>query len=545
MHILLQLLSSIGATISLYGLYTLFDYIRFQINSTIKDLPGPSRTHLLWGNTGEIIASDAAVMHEKWVEEYGRTLKYNWIFGLSRLYTMDTKALTHVLMNHYIYQKPEMARYNLTELLGAGVLVTEEDKHRLQRKIMVKIPYISVKTKPCIWPPQIRELTEIFVDKSIELKDVWTSQVVAKGGVARIDVLSSLSKMTLDVIGLAGFNYKFNALGGESNELNKAFSTVFGNGDTRIKLWPLAQALVPILRYLPSQSSPGFKQAKKTMDRIGRNLLDESRTSVQSSGEKAENGTSRDLLSLLVRSNVGGERMSDEDIVAPDHLTEVPTFLVAGHETTATTWALYALVRKPEIQRKLREELFTLSSDAPGMDELNSLPYLDHVVRETLRVHAPVTGTMRVATKDDVIPLGTPFVDKKGVERDSISIQKGQTIFIPILALNRDKSLWGEDAMEFKPERWDKLPEAVTSIPGVWGNLMTFLGGARACIGYRFSLAEMKSLLFILIRNFEFELAVPPEDITAKSTVVQRPRLRSEYDAGSQLPLLVKLYQGA
>lgn len=50
---------------------------------------------------------------------------------------MDTKALNHVLMNHYIYQKPEAARYNLSQILGEGILVTEEDKHKLQRKIMV------------------------------------------------------------------------------------------------------------------------------------------------------------------------------------------------------------------------------------------------------------------------------------------------------------------------------------------------------------------------------------------------------------------------
>jgi len=54
------------------------------------------------------------------------------------------------------------------------------------------------------------------------------------------------------------------------------------------------------------------------------------------------------------------------------------------------------------------------------MDELNSLSYLDSVVRETLRTHSPVTGTMKVAVKDDVVPLGTPFVNKKGKVCDNI-----------------------------------------------------------------------------------------------------------------------------
>ena len=88
--------------------------------------------------------------------------------------------------------------------------------------------------------------------------------------------------------------------------------------------------------------------------------------------------------------------------------------------STATTWALYALTQQPDVQTKLREELFTIGTDNPTMDELNSLPYLDAVVRETLRIHAPVPMTMREAVRDDVIPLGQPVRDLKGNLLDSI-----------------------------------------------------------------------------------------------------------------------------
>lgn len=82
--------------------------------------------------------------------------------------------------------------------------------------------------------------------------------------------------------------------------------------------------------------------------------------------------------------------------------------------STGTTWALYALTQNQEVQRKLREELLTVGTDNPTMDELNALPYLDMVVRETLRVHAPVPSTIRIAMKDDILPLNTPFTDRKG-----------------------------------------------------------------------------------------------------------------------------------
>ena len=84
------------------------------------------------------------------------------------------------------------------------------------------------------------------------------------------------------------------------------------------------------------------------------------------------------------------------------------------------TWALYALSQNKNIQTKLREELSSLSTDNPSMDDLNGLPYLDAVVRETLRVYSPVPSLIREATKDDCIPLSKAFTDTKGVVRNEI-----------------------------------------------------------------------------------------------------------------------------
>ena len=110
-----------------------------------------------------------------------------------------------------------------------------------------------------------------------------------------------------------------------------------------------------------------------------------------------------------------------------------------------------------------------------------------------------------------------------------------------------------------RPERWENVPEGTASIPGVWSHLLTFIGGPRACIGYRFTLIEcvaslasaqnrlltacrMKALIFTLVRAFEFELAVPASDVQKKATVVQRPIILSAKEQGSHMPLLVKRY---
>ncbi|KAJ3512993.1 hypothetical protein NLJ89_g3199 [Agrocybe chaxingu] len=527
-----ELLSSFLATTVAYVAVKIFRFIYTEWTSPLHALSGPPNKSLIYGNVKEL--SDAEELYEKWTEKYGTTFKFKAFLGVNRLYTTDPKALSHIFMNSMIYQKPEPARYHLSFLLGNGILIAEGEKHRQQRRIM----------NPAFGPAQTRELTEIFIEKSIELRDIWLTES-QKDGNSRIDVLSWLSRMTLDVIGLAGFNYKFDALAAsdpEKNELNQAFSVLF-RSRSRITLRTILDTMVPwlrpIIKRIPDEVDAEHKIATETMARVGAELLQESKAGVYLENGRVVTPWKRDLLSLLVRANMAtdvppSQRMTDDDV-----LSQVPTFLVAGHETTstATTWALYALSLRPDVQTKLRDELLTMGTDNPTMDELNTLPYLDMVVRETLRLHAPIPATVRVAVADDVLPLSIPVTARDGSVLQEIRVRKGQTMDIPILAMNTVTSIWGKDAKEFKPERWEKVPDAAAAIPGVWGNMLTFLGGPRACIGYRFSLVETKALLFTLVRAFEFELAVPAEDISKKSDVVRRPVLKSDPGAGNQMPL--------
>ncbi|TFK35549.1 cytochrome P450 [Crucibulum laeve] len=519
-----QAFSAVLAIILTYVAFKLSKVVYRELCSPLRDLPGPPNKSLIYGNFKEIWDSEShAAAHEKWEETYGKTLRYRGFFGVNRVYTIDTKAVSHILINYFDYQKPEAATYNLRKLLGEGVLLAEGEMHKRQRRVL----------NPAFGPSQIRELTDIFVAKSIEMRDRWT-EAITDDGKGRVDALSWLSKMTLDVIGLAGFNYNFDSLSDkpDKNELSQAFATLFKAG-TQANSLAVLRGLVPALRFLPSDQDAETKAAYQTMLRIGNQLLQ--------TGNEAVNRT-RDILSLLVRANTAKDlsdhlRLSDEDVLA-----QVPTFLVAGHETTstATAWALYALTQSPNVQTKLRKELLNISTDNPSMDELNTLPYLDAVIRESLRFHAPIPITMRVAMKDDILPLETPFIDKHGSLRHEIQINKGQVILVPILVINRSKSIWGEDAMVFKPERWESIPEAASAVPGVWGNMLTFIGGPRACIGYRFTIIEMKALLFTLVRAFEFELAVPPQDIVKKSSIVQRPVLITHPENPNQMPLLIR-----
>lgn len=183
--------------------------------------------------------------------------------------------------------------------------------------------------------------------------------------------------------------------------------------------------------------------AQKQMREIGMQLVKDRKKALAAD----EKYGGRDILTLLLKANMVAEanqRMSDADIIDRacygdiifiSRCAEVPTFLVAGHETTrcdhqyfsatlnndssTLSWCLFCLAQHPEIQDRLREELRELPEN-PSPDALNALPYLDSVVRETLRKHAAAGNADRVALKDDVIPLSIPIVDKNGVTHTEI-----------------------------------------------------------------------------------------------------------------------------
>ncbi|KAI0763289.1 cytochrome P450 [Trametes elegans] len=355
-----------------------------------------------------------------------------------------------------------------------------------------------------------------------------------------------LHRMSLDVISEAAFGYDIGTLNvdARSNELCDAFRLV-AQSVTRLAVWPMLRFFFPILRIFPEEQSRRFHKARKVMGEFASIRIDEKKRELEDSKiGKHVRRRRGDFLTLLVEANMGaslpeGQRLSDETII-----DECRTILVAGHDTTAITlaWFFYNVALYPAIQEKLRSELLSISTDHPTMEELSSLHYLDCVLREVVRLFPVLPSSLRIATEDTLLPLGEP-VHINGQAHDRIWVGKGTPIVMPILAINRDKALWGEDAFEFKPERWDSLPEAVSSIPGIWANNLTFMGGQHACLGYRFSLNEAKVAVFTLLRTFEVGLGLPAADVGRTPTMLVRPMRLSDPGGGPQLPMLIRPYR--
>ncbi|KAJ7131021.1 cytochrome P450 [Mycena epipterygia] len=543
--LLLLLLLAAGA----YVLFHAARAIHAHLTCPLRNLPGPARGDRVFGHFKLLIvlillsfvydqrtyAQNDYDLKNRWRATFGTNFVYRGLFNKRELYTADLSALKHILVNDMIYQKPPPMRQTMESLVGNGLTVVEGEEHRRQRKIL----------NPAFSIPATRDLTEIFTQKSVELRDLWLRQL-GDADSQRIDAFAWLRKMTLEVIAEAGFNYHLNALepSGPPNELVQALEKLIVRETPRETAFRFAQASIPVLRLFPTGVGKAVPAARAEMFRIGARLLAESKAAAAMDlnlfGEKA--ARRRDLLSVMVQSNMLDDesvRMSDADVIA-----QIPANFTAGHDTSSTSsaWLLHALSLNKVCQTKLRQELLTVHTDNPSMDELNALPYLDWVIREAMRAYTPVATTFRVAMQDDVLPLSKPYVDRHGVVRDTIPPRKGTLIRVPIEAVHLDKDIWGPDAAEFRPERWACIPEAAKNIPSAWGNLLTFLAGPRNCIASRFSVVEMKSLLFTLVRAFEIDAAVPAGEIIPTSSALHRPRVRSELGKGAQLPLVLRRY---
>ncbi|KAF7291232.1 hypothetical protein MIND_01266800 [Mycena indigotica] len=541
-QIAVPLLATAGVYVAIAVMQRLYSYWR----SSIRTMMGPPNGSLLLGNVQELM--DDFETTNRWRRQFGHIFKFKSLMSATHIHVQDIKAINHMIHNMPIYQKAPYGLHNSKRTLGNGLLAVENDEHKRQRKIL----------NQAFAPSQIRLLTETFLNISVQCRDMWLAQFAKDPNADHqvIDIFDWFRKLTLDVIGQAGFGYDMDALEvkGQPNELNDVLTKIFHAPHSRMLMgFMILQAMVPAFRLIPFPGTHVFVECKNETFRIGGEILQRAKdTLFQTGAERVEVGSKRSVLSLLLRANVNPEipvsqRLTDDEVIA-----QIPTLIVAGHESTssAVSWAVSFLAGDQARQNKLREELQGLP-EVPTMDELNNAEYLEQVVRETLRMHPSLVFTQRMAMQEDVLPLGKPYIDANGKTHDSIYVTKGQMIHIPLLAVNNDPEIWGPDAHVFNPERWDKTPEAVNAIPGVWANTLAFFGGPHACIGYRFALAEIKSILFVMLRTFEFSHvnteAGPLGGMACKAAMIpggsmlQHPMDLNAPEKGSCLPVKVKL----
>lgn len=158
--------------------------------------------------------------------------------------------------------------------------------------------------------------------------------------------------------------------------------------------------------------------------------------------------------------------------------SEILNILLAGRDTTAATLTTlwFCIARYPRVLRGLRAEIESFAGRAPDLVELQDLKYLKAVINESLRLYPIVPENSRVAREDTTLPRGG------GKNGDlPLFIPKGEIVGWSLYTMHRRKDIFGEDAEDFRPERWLDAENETPLRPG-WAYL-PFSGGPRVCIG--------------------------------------------------------------
>ncbi|KAJ3995670.1 cytochrome P450 [Lentinula boryana] len=513
--------------------------------SLFWNIPGPKSNSFVLGHICELLQNQVGLTDFEWQKTYGDIVRFKGSFGSDYIMISDPKALQRIFQTSgYRWRKTPQRREFSRLVAGKGLAWADGDVHKRQRKIML----------PGFSAPEAKNLYPFFSSAAATLCSRWTDILsVSPEQRQPFDVSDWMSRATLDAIGQAAFDYDFGAMTDQDTELSKLYRSLM------VKIFgPPSKAALLILdlfRYVPNSVMEFINDHNPRMSllyRVNSLAEDTAKRLVDTKSDLLLQGKNKkDIMSLLVKANHEASQNPKVRLSEAELLAQMRVLLFAGHETSGTslTFGLFELARHPDFQTRLRKEIRIMEKNIAERgdaefttQDLDSMPVLNAVVKETLRFHPVAVHLFRVAVDDDVLPLSKPIVTTTGELLRELIVPKGTRIVGSIPAYNRNKDVFGDDAFEFNIDRWLKpgqINNAVTL--GVYANLATFSAGIRSCIGWRFAVLEIQAFLVELIRNFEFTATPALDGIRRESAFLMAPTIEGEVDKGSQMPLSVAL----
>lgn len=353
-------------------------------------------------------------------------------------------------------------------LLGRGIFVTDGDEWAHSRAVL----------RPNFVRDQVADLS--MVDHHIhQLLEILRPQSSGTGG-PTVDLAPLFTRFALDSATHFLFDQSTNTLtnpGRAEQEFSDAFQLSLNEISAMFRMgvfWRLRRASPEVLE--------AHRVCRAYVDKFVRKataLVDEK----AQSGNDEDGSLSRNyFLKELARSTNDKDKIRDELL----------NILIAGRDTAASLLSslFHALARRPDIWKRVREEVGQFHGELPDYEQLRDLKYSKYCINETLRLWPPVPLNIRHARRDTVLPRGGgPNGD------EPVHVKKGCNVEYAVYAMHRRKDLWGPDADEFRPERWEGQTYGWQYLP--------FNGGPRICLGQQYALTEALVVLTRFAQEFE------------------------------------------
>ncbi|KAK4723544.1 hypothetical protein R3W88_026323 [Solanum pinnatisectum] len=392
---------------------------------------------------------------------------FAWYGPRPAVVIVDPELIREVLTKNYIYQKPP--GNPLTRLAANGLAGYEADKWAKHRRIV----------NPAFHLDKLKHMLPAFQLTSSELLKKW-KEIISKEG-SEIDVWPYLQTLTSDAISRTAFGSSYEE-GQKIFELQKEQMGL---------LLQVARSLyIPGWRFVPTKTNRRMKQIFNEVGSLILGIINK-RIKMIEDGEIHD-----DLLSILLTSNLqeiqqyGHKKfgMSIDEVIE-----ECKLFYLAGQETTSAllVWTMILLCKYPIWQERARQEVLQVfESDEFDYDKLNHLKVVTMILNEVLRLYPSGYFINRVVTKDT--KLG------------NLCLPPGVQLLLGTILLHHDTEIWGDDAMEFNPERFSDGVAKATK-----GQLVffPFSWGPRICIGQNFAMLEAKMAIAMILQHYSFELS--------------------------------------
>ncbi|TXG54963.1 hypothetical protein EZV62_020219 [Acer yangbiense] len=425
--------------------------------------------------------------------------KGGWFPNSDFVVTSDPMDVNHILTKNFANYPKGSDFQEVFEPLGDGIFRSESDVWKAQRKFMLSVMHdkrFELFLKKC---------TRQKVEKGL----IPVLEHVSKLGI-QVDLQELFQRFTFDVVGLLVFGVDSNSLSVELPLIphEKAFDDM---EEAVFIRYLLPKSFWKLLKWLQIGEEKKLKEAWDIFDRFLYQSISAAREKLISrSKSPVEEEEEFTFLSAFLADQGGQTDYTCENSnkILRDHAFSL---MAAGRDTLSAclTWFFWFVATNPSIETKILEEIKEKLQENGNLrffstEELNSLVYLHATLCETLRLYPPVPFNHKTALEADVLPSGH-------------QVPQNTKMLISFYSMGRMHEIWGQDCLEFKPERWITKQGGIMHVPSY--KFTAFNAGPRSCVGKDMSFIQMKIIAVALISNYRLQL-VEGHPVTPKNSII-------------------------
>ncbi|KAF8396905.1 hypothetical protein HHK36_018540 [Tetracentron sinense] len=407
--------------------------------------------------------------------------------------TCHPKNIEHILRTRFDnYPKGPTLQAAFHDLLGQGIFNSDGDTWLIQRKTAA----LEFTTRT------LRQAMARWVNRTIKLR-LWHILKKAATENNSVDLQDLLLRLTFDNICGLTFGKDPQTLSPELPE--NPFAVAFDSATEST----LQRLLYPgFLWRLQKAFGLGAERRLKTSLQVVENYLTDVITARQEM-------PSDDLLSRFMK-----KRDVDGNYFPSSVLRRIAlNFVLAGRDTSsvALSWFFWLVMTHPRVEERIINEISTVLKDTRGedqrkwveepleFDEADRLIYLKAALAESLRLYPSVPEDTKYVVSDDILPDGT-------------TVPAGSTVTYSIYSVGRMETIWGEDCLEFRPDRWLSSNGERFEPPKDGYKFVAFNAGPRTCLGKDLAYLQMKSVAAAVLLRYRLEL-VPGHRVDQKMSL--------------------------